>query len=225
MMDCMSRATGRREANKLATRAALRQAAARLFAEQGYAATTVAQIAHEAQVGERTFYRYFDGKEDLLAERAMAWVDLLHDAIRDRPGEEGPYLATARAMTTMTRQLGDADDLGSLVRAEPAQFLVLLRRATPRPMRRLEEAIAVAIMERLDAVPVAPAEPPAPGRAAFQAHLIARVAVAALRTAAITYREQVRRGDRPPEFRRLLEDAFAQLPELIDGDWPELATG
>ena len=55
---------GRREANKRATREALSRAAQTLFTEQGFAATTVRDIADAAGVTERTFFRYFESKED-----------------------------------------------------------------------------------------------------------------------------------------------------------------
>jgi AcrR family transcriptional regulator len=77
--------TGRREAHKQATRAALRAAAMGLFAEQGYDVTTVADIARAADVTQRTFYRYFDGKEDLIAGEYRSWLTLLAGAIRARP--------------------------------------------------------------------------------------------------------------------------------------------
>ena len=59
---------GRRETKKLAVRAAVERAARQLFAEHGYEATSVRQIADAAGVAERTFYRYFDGKEGLIAD-------------------------------------------------------------------------------------------------------------------------------------------------------------
>ena len=210
----MSPATGRREANKLATKAALQQAASRLFAEQGYEATTVRQIARAAQVGERTFYRYFDGKDALLAEQALAWIDVLHDAIRDRPADEAPYLAVARAMTAVAGQHAAATGAGATwILTETSQLLALLRRATPRPLRRLEQSIAAAILHRLEAAPGGNTQPPGPPPE-FQAQLLARVAVAALRTAAIYHREQVRGGATSPGVERLLRDAFAQLADL-----------
>jgi len=219
----VSPVTGRREANKLATRAALQGAAARLFAEQGYEATTVAQIARAAQVGERTFYRYFGGKEDLLAEQALAWIDVLHDAIRDRPPHEAPYLAVSRAMTAIAGQLAAGG--GPLILAEPSQPLALLRRATPRPLRRLEQSIAAAILHRLEAAPGGITQPPGQPPADFQAQLLARTAVAALRSAAIYHREQLRGGASSPGIERLLRDAFAALTYLTRPAPHETAAG
>ena len=50
------------------TRTQIRDAAARLFVRQGYAATTMRQISEEAQVSERTTYLVFPSKLDLLLE-------------------------------------------------------------------------------------------------------------------------------------------------------------
>lgn len=55
-----------RERKKAHTRLAIRQEAFRLFDEQGYANTTIDQIAEAADVSPRTLYRYFGVKEALL---------------------------------------------------------------------------------------------------------------------------------------------------------------
>ncbi|KWX68180.1 TetR family transcriptional regulator [Mycobacterium sp. NAZ190054] len=55
-----------RERKKVRTRLTIRREAFRLFDRQGYANTTVEQIAEAADISPRTFYRYFGVKEKLL---------------------------------------------------------------------------------------------------------------------------------------------------------------
>ncbi|HWE69657.1 MAG TPA: helix-turn-helix domain-containing protein, partial [Acidimicrobiales bacterium] len=51
---------------KQRTRTLLAEAAAALFYERGYDATTIDDIAAAAEISPRTFYRYFPTKEDLV---------------------------------------------------------------------------------------------------------------------------------------------------------------
>ncbi len=66
---------------KTATRTEIAHTAARLFAEYGTTAVTAEQIAAEAGVGLRTFYRYCRTKEDavepMLSTGASRWLDIL----------------------------------------------------------------------------------------------------------------------------------------------------
>lgn len=52
-----------RERKKLRTRRALAEAALRLFSEQGFDATTIDELAEEAEVSKTTFFRFFPAKE------------------------------------------------------------------------------------------------------------------------------------------------------------------
>lgn len=65
--------------------------ALRLFSEQGYDETTVAQIAREAGVSQRTLFRYFHGKEDLLGGDQDRFRQVLTDTIGGQPDEAGVW--------------------------------------------------------------------------------------------------------------------------------------
>jgi AcrR family transcriptional regulator len=77
---------GLRELKKERTREAVQRAAMRLFDTQGYAATTVEQIAAAAEISTATFYRYYSDKEDIVFRddnRA-----LVEEVIAARPPDE-----------------------------------------------------------------------------------------------------------------------------------------
>jgi AcrR family transcriptional regulator len=79
---------GRRERKKQATSVALHEAALRLFAENGYAETTVEEIAEAADVAARTFFRHFGSKEAVLFADEEDRRELWRAALRSRPADE-----------------------------------------------------------------------------------------------------------------------------------------
>ena len=80
--------TGLRERSKARRRTAIIRAAYELFAERGYDATTVADIAEAAEVAPRTVSMYFPAKQDIAMSRLGDGVASLTAAIQDRrPGE------------------------------------------------------------------------------------------------------------------------------------------
>ena len=70
------------------TREALRQAAFRRFLADGFDATTIAQIADDAGVTVRTFYRHFASKDEVLFADYEARLDWFRKALDVRPRRE-----------------------------------------------------------------------------------------------------------------------------------------
>ncbi|MFD7032166.1 TetR/AcrR family transcriptional regulator [Streptomyces sp. NPDC059917] len=91
---------GLRRRKKELTRTRLREGAAALFAERGFAGTTVADIAACANVSERTFFRYFDSKEALLLPDMNLLFEYVEAALATRPPEEDPLSAICNALLT-----------------------------------------------------------------------------------------------------------------------------
>ncbi|MES4887592.1 TetR family transcriptional regulator [Streptomyces sp. NPDC096012] len=87
-----------RERKKRRTREALLRSALELFTTQGYENTTVDEIAEAVDVSQRTFFRYFAGKEDAaFAVQAMTEAHFV-SAVRARPAHEAPMEALRQAI-------------------------------------------------------------------------------------------------------------------------------
>ena len=76
---------GLRERKKVQTRLDIEREAFRLFDRQGYANTTVEQIAEAANVSPRTFYRYFGVKEALLL--SDDYIEPIIEAFANAPAD------------------------------------------------------------------------------------------------------------------------------------------
>jgi len=61
-----------------------------IFEKRGFANVNVEEIAAEAQISTRTFYRYFAAKEDVLQVRIRRRAEALRDALAERPSDEPP---------------------------------------------------------------------------------------------------------------------------------------
>ena len=143
-------------------------AAVDLFTEQGYDATTVAQIAERAGVTKSTFFRHFPDKRELLVAGQEALSQLLTEGIAEAPQTASPLEAVAAglerassAMGPMNRELGprlkaaiaasaelqDRDALKSVGLAA-AMTSALLARGVPDPIARLAAEIGVLAFKR-----------------------------------------------------------------------------
>ena len=79
----------------------LQQATLELFQQQGYDATTTAQIAARAGVTERTFFRHFADKREALFDGEEAFRDTLAEGIRSAPHGMGPMEALLHAFRSV----------------------------------------------------------------------------------------------------------------------------
>jgi AcrR family transcriptional regulator len=86
---------GRWEPN---ARGRLEQAALELYVERGYEQTTVAEIAERAGLTERTFFRHFADKREVLFAGAGTLQDLLVTAVAGAPDAVAPLEAVAAAL-------------------------------------------------------------------------------------------------------------------------------
>ncbi|GAA1947575.1 helix-turn-helix domain-containing protein [Amycolatopsis minnesotensis] len=93
---------------QLASREIL-ETALRLFTEQGYDETPIAQIAKEAGVSQRTLFRYFGTKEDLLGGNQERFGQVLTHAISAQPAEAGVW-AALRAGVAAVHALHDSHE-------------------------------------------------------------------------------------------------------------------
>jgi AcrR family transcriptional regulator len=137
---------GLRERKKLHTRQLLLGSGLRLFGEQGYHRTTVGDISREVGVSERTFFRYFTSKEELVLAPVQQAGRFFLAELRRRPADEEP-LRALRETGRVTLQRLAPDDQGPLttalrlVRAE-AEVRAAYLRHTSGEQRELAETLA-----------------------------------------------------------------------------------
>jgi AcrR family transcriptional regulator len=207
-------APGRREENKQRTRSALEEAAARLFGEQGFEATTVRDIAAAAGVGERTFFRYFPSKEDLVLQQVRGLIPGLVDRVRARPAGEPPLTALREGMLDWLSATGAAPTI--LVTGPPKSSAGGLHEAHALK-NDVENAFTEVLLDRFEAAGADRADRATVLRAAVQA----RASVSVIRGLMVAYPgddcelgEERGLGPRPiAELAELLRQGFAALEE------------
>ena len=79
-------------------RGRLEQAALELYGERGFEQTTVAEIAERAGLTERTFFRHFADKREVLFGGAGVLEELLVSTVADAPESAAPIDAVAAAL-------------------------------------------------------------------------------------------------------------------------------
>jgi AcrR family transcriptional regulator len=146
-----------RERKKLRTRRALADAALRMFTENGFDATTLEQLAEEAEVSRSTFFRFFPAKEAAAIEaEAELWTAYLA-ALADRelsgailselhqtlaaavagldPGWDDRFVATRRLIAAESPLLRYIEHYRAGIRAQVVACLADKLRLDPEDLR------------------------------------------------------------------------------------------
>ncbi|MFJ6723810.1 MULTISPECIES: TetR family transcriptional regulator [unclassified Streptomyces] len=145
--------TGLRERKKQRTREELLRAAVHLFTSQGYERTTVDEIAAAVDVSQRTFFRYYAGKEDVALALEGVTVARFVEAVRARPAAEPPLEALRQAVLEGWTSLHEAIEsvvsvdlylrMYRVIESTPVLLAAHLRRSA-----ETEEALARVLAER-----------------------------------------------------------------------------
>ncbi|HET9091984.1 MAG TPA: TetR family transcriptional regulator [Acidimicrobiales bacterium] len=98
-----SHCVGRWEPN---SRGRLQEAALTLFAERGFDQTTAAQIAEAAGLTERTFFRHFADKREVLFGGSDLLGNQVVAAVKAAPPHDSPLDAVARGLDAAAAMLG-----------------------------------------------------------------------------------------------------------------------
>src|ERR671922_784630 len=192
-------AEGLRERKKQRTREQIISAAMGLFAERGYHATTIADIAEAADVAPRTFFSYFPSKEAVVFHNVDRDLDHLASALRDRLPGETAFDALRRWIDAMFDEwMTEGDE--ALLRKRLCHEDEGLANSQVGVMSRIQELLLEAIADDLG-------EP----QDALRPRLVAAAAIAALSSLEGTLDETKRASGAKAEALAVLDEAMLFL--------------
>jgi AcrR family transcriptional regulator len=140
--------------NGQAVRKRLQWAALELFRERGYEETTAAGIAAKAGVTERTFFRHFPDKREVLFDGDAAFIKALTTAVRHAPESLGPWDTLFFAFNSVKQMFVENRPFTEPRQSVIANSPALQERAMAKT-RSLVAAVASALCDRGLTVPQA----------------------------------------------------------------------
>ncbi len=144
---------GLRERKRRKTFKAIHDAAMRLFAERGYHAVTVAEIADEAEVSRATVFAYYPAKEDIVLGEAPLALESLRAALAEASAAT-PVVETVRAWIGTLVGWVEPD---ILLQRQIADEVPAVAAARSRMQRDVEAILAEALAQQMgDAERLAP---------------------------------------------------------------------
>jgi AcrR family transcriptional regulator len=196
-----------RERRKRLTAAELEAAAIRLFGERGFDAVTVDDIAAEADVSRRTFFRYFASKEDVLLADHRVRLAELRAAMAARPSDEPILSALRHSLLSLTRTY-EQDRERLLLRGRIMLETPSLQARSLVHQRAWEEAMEAMVADRLGVDPAADLRP----------GVVAATALAAMRVAYTTWYAGGGVAHLPTMVAEALDLLDGGLQQVADGD-------
>ena len=183
---------GLRERKRRETLQRISEVGLGLFMAKGYDATTLDEIAAEAGISRRTFFYYFESKEDIILAYVEIFAEALKTAVREHGASDTPLATVQHALTTV---------FGGI---ETSKLLMIVRfmseSMTLRVKRRKDLQFEQAVFEALCEIW------PAKNRRA-RLRLVTMASIGAMRVAVGAWRDQ--NGKRPlPSY---IRDAFNDL--------------
>jgi AcrR family transcriptional regulator len=171
----------------------LQEAALALYSERGFDGTTAAQIAARAGVTERTFFRHFADKREVLFGGSAALQEMIVAGVIGAPGTDGLLDAVARGLDAAAGMVGEfRRDLSrqrqAVIDANPE-----LRERELAKLADYAAAVAAALRQR--------------GASELQATLAAEAGMTVLRVAIQRWNS----GDEPRDLGAVMRDSVAEL--------------
>ena len=139
-------AGGLRERKKRRTRETIVERAEALFAEKGFEATTVADIAEAADIAPRTFFAYFPSKEDVVFWEFDEAISSMRERFASRPDDEGAIDAMRSWIEAMVCDV-DHDDERKRAQRELIHANDSLRNHDRALRAKFQEALAEALRD------------------------------------------------------------------------------
>jgi len=175
------------------SRGRLQEAALALYSERGFDQTTASQIAERAGLTERTFFRHFADKREVLFGGSSLLKDRIVEGVVGAPATDGPLDAVSRGLDAAASYLGE-------FRRDLSRQRQAVIAATPelreRELAKLSEwasAVATALRER--------------GASDAQATLAAEAGMTVLRIAL----EQWNSGDEHRDLATIMRESVSAL--------------
>ncbi|MFF9521060.1 TetR family transcriptional regulator [Streptomyces achromogenes] len=153
---------GLRELSRRAVREEITEAATALFAERGFEATTVDDIAAAVGMSQRSVFRYFATKEEIVLGHFGVVVDDMPAALRARPADEPVWTSLRRVLDVLVAR---AEAPGHQHRAAPVHRMVFetpaLLAGYLQKLQQTQDAVVTGLRERAASAgaPYAPDDP------------------------------------------------------------------